>query len=252
MKEKLYTIPVSDAFRLNTECPLCHLQRKCEEQILDTLMNSAYMEPDCRIHTNALGFCSGHLQKLYDRQNRLGMALMLETHLQDVLSSLEGSCAHPERERKSSLFPFFKNSCGEKLASIVRNRTQSCAICRQVDETMERYVQTVLYLYKSSDVFRTSYAKSKGFCLPHFANLLSIADKQLYGKILDDFLLQSQTIELKALKRVEADLSWFTKKFDYRNQDKPWGTSRTAVERAANKLRGYTCDVNECSDTDGI
>ena len=99
MKEKLYTIPVSDAFRLNTECPLCHLQREYEEQILDTLMNSAYMEPDCRIHTNALGFCSGHLQKLYDRQNRLGMALMLETHLQDVLSSLEGSCAHPERKR---------------------------------------------------------------------------------------------------------------------------------------------------------
>ena len=39
--------------------------------------------------------------------------------------------------------------------------------------------------------------------------------------------------------RMEKDIEWFTLKFDYRNQDKPWGDSKDAVERTVNKLRGW-------------
>lgn len=38
---------------------------------------------------------------------------------------------------------------------------------------------------------------------------------------------------------MEKDIEWFTLKFDYRNQDKPWGDSKDAVERTVNKLRGW-------------
>ena len=43
-------------------------------------------------------------------------------------------------------------------------------------------------------------------------------------------------IELKNFERLEGELEWFTAKFDYRNQDKPWGNSRDAVKRSVNKL----------------
>ena len=33
-------------------------------------------------------------------------------------------------------------------------------------------------------------------------------------------------------------MEWFTLKFDYRNQDKPWGNSKNALERTVNRLRG--------------
>ena len=46
------------------------------------------------------------------------------------------------------------------------------------------------------------------------------------------------------MRRVEADLNWFTLKFDYRNRDKPWGSSRDAVERALIKLRGGVASVS--------
>ena len=41
------------------------------------------------------------------------------------------------------------------------------------------------------------------------------------------------------LARTEKDIEWFTLKFDYRNQDKPWGDAKDAVERTVNKLRGW-------------
>ena len=82
MKEKLYTLPVTDAFHLNTECPLCILRRDLEERYIDSLMNSEYMEPECRIRSNRLGFCASHNEMLCGRQNKLGMALMTHTHLQ--------------------------------------------------------------------------------------------------------------------------------------------------------------------------
>ena len=40
------------------------------------------------------------------------------------------------------------------------------------------------------------------------------------------------------LTQDEKDLEWFTLKFDYRNQQKPWGNSRDALERTVNRLRG--------------
>ena len=47
-----------------------------------------------------------------------------------------------------------------------------------------------------------------------------------------------KAVELPNLKRIEGELEWFTLKFDYRNDGKPWGNSKDAPERAINKLMG--------------
>ena len=48
----------------------------------------------------------------------------------------------------------------------------------------------------------------------------------------------ARRLELDNLRRVEGELEWFTLKFDYRNDGKPWGNSQDAPERAINKLMG--------------
>ena len=111
-------------------------------------------------------------------------------------------------------------------------------LCEQIDETLDRYLQTILYLYETNPSFQTEYRNSKGFCLPHFAALLETAEKKMIGKNKERFIQETSELEVRHLKRTEADLAWFIQKYDYRNQDKPWGTSRDAVERAARKLRG--------------
>ena len=68
--------------------------------------------------------------------------------------------------------------------------------------------------------------------------MLEEAPKHLHGRDLQEFIETVSKIEMDNLNRVEKDLEWFTLKFDYRNRDKPWGTSQDAVERSVNKMRG--------------
>ena len=62
--------------------------------------------------------------------------------------------------------------------------------------------------------------------------------KHLSGSLQLQFVEELIGLQKRNLARVEHDLEWFTLKFDYRNQDKPWGESRDAVERSINKLQG--------------
>ena len=44
MKYTLDTIPVLDAYKTGCECPLCKLRIQCEDQYVDTMLASAYMD----------------------------------------------------------------------------------------------------------------------------------------------------------------------------------------------------------------
>lgn len=45
------------------------------------------------------------------------------------------------------------------------------------------------------------------------------------------------------LHRLEEDISWLIDKFDYRNKDADWKTSKDALQRGMQKLRGgYPAD----------
>ena len=40
MKETLYTIPLTDAFLANDECPFCYIERNVEQYLLDLVLGS--------------------------------------------------------------------------------------------------------------------------------------------------------------------------------------------------------------------
>jgi hypothetical protein len=41
------------------------------------------------------------------------------------------------------------------------------------------------------------------------------------------------------MDRIQEDISWFIKKFDYRFENESWKNSKDAVERTVNKVRGW-------------
>ena len=104
MKYTLDTIPVLDAYKTGCECPLCKLRILCEDQYVDTMLASAYMEPEWRIKSNETGFCTRHYELMYNRRNRLGLALMTHTHMQEVIKSMESILAGGDGGSKKSLF----------------------------------------------------------------------------------------------------------------------------------------------------
>ena len=238
MKYTLDTIPVLDAYRTGCECPLCKMRIQSEDSYVDSMLGAAYMEPDCRVRTNEIGFCSRHFELMYDRRNRLGLALMTHTHMQEVIKSMEDILAGA-MPKGGFLASLSRSKGGEETAPAkIRVRIGGCVICDDLNNALNRYAYTIAQLYFSHTEFKQLFENSKGCCLPHLALGLEMAGKTLSAEQTKTFQKKVAEIELANLKRIEGELEWFTLKFDYRNTDKPWGNSKDAVERSINKLMG--------------
>lgn len=245
MKQHIDTIPVWEAFQADCECPLCRIRLKNEAMYVDNFLGASVMEPSTRVEVNQKGFCQKHFQMMFDSGNRLGLALMCHTYLKETMQKLDKD-AQAAREAAAgeagkSLFARMGGRKAEGVqgaADSAQEISTRCILCERLDATMERYLYTLIYMWKHESEFRAAFEQSKGFCLTHYAQLLTQAQKDLSGKELAQFVETLCTLQKQNFERIEKELEWFTLKFDYRNQGKPWGNSQDSVERTINKLRG--------------
>jgi hypothetical protein len=63
-------------------------------------------------------------------------------------------------------------------------------------------------------------------------------NKKSFKAFFDD----AQSIESEYVKTLEADVSWFCKKFDYRYDEEPWYNSKDSIPRAIKFLTGDSSD----------
>jgi hypothetical protein len=225
MRYHIDTIPVWDAYKQDSECPLCDLQAANEASYLDSFLGASVMEPAVRMEVNAKGFCGKHFARMLGMQNRLGLALMTHTHLQETLAHLPAPAP-----AKGGLFA--------KKAAPPQELGDTCVLCERLRDTMNRYLYTVLHLHKTDAEFRRVLEGGKGLCLPHYQQLSRMAGEEWGGEKGQAFQKMLHELQRRNMERVEKELEWFTLKFDYRNADKPWGESKDAPERAIWKLRG--------------
>ncbi len=233
MKLHIDTAPVWEAYRQDCECPLCLLYDQVETGSVEYFLGDSVMEPSQRIEVNEKGFCGHHFSLMFEAGNRLGLALMTHTHMKQVIAKLSGDTKEVEGTS------VFKRILGKKSADAPLQIGETCVMCERIRNNMERYIYTILYMYKHEKDFPSLLEKSKGMCLKHYEETMREAPNHLSGEVLQDFTKTLRNVELANLQRVADDLEWFTRKFDYRNSDKPWGNSRDAVERSINKLRGH-------------
>ncbi len=220
----LDTAPVLEKMREGGECPLCALKKESEAAYAEYFLGGSVMEVSARREVNEKGFCARHLRMLFDRNNRLGLALMESSHLKEVLSALKDRGGAKKRPR-------FKKAAPPAPEP-------GCALCDRLDAAMRRYALTVAALWDSEADFRPLITGGKGFCLPHYEMIRREAPGALSGKALAEFLEALDGAEVNSLERIVREVDWFCQKHDYRNADAPWGESRDSVERCMKKLRG--------------
>lgn len=158
MKEKIYTIPLIDAFKAGDECPFCFVERQLEQHTMDFVLGSgaSYMEDDVRAETD---------------------------------------------------------------------------------------LETFFDMYRKNPEFRELFKNSKGFCIPHFGDLVEAAETALSDKTKREFLDILLPMMEENMQRLCDDLDWFCDKFDYRNKDADWRTSKDALPRGMQKAAGgYPAD----------
>ncbi len=239
MQYHLDTIPVWEAMETPCGCVMCRLSQKTEQLEIERSLGGSVMEPASRIRVNERGICQKHHRQLYEQKNRLGHALLTDSHTKECLSKL--SKLTPAASGGSGLRGLFSGSSdspAQKLAEALEVMTGSCVICDALSQHMSRYLYTFLHLWKTDAKFKAAWDASQGVCLVHGAALLRQCPNHLSAAQQKEFAASLLMLVRNALEQEEKDLEWFTLKFDYRNQDKPWGNSKTALERTINRLRG--------------
>ncbi len=227
LKEKIYTIPVNDAFNSDCECPICSMRKKLEESAVEFTMGPSYMEDDIRAKTDEMGFCEKHMIQVYNKENRLGFALVMKTHLDKVISDIENISKEPVKSKG-----LFKKAEQPQVCDYINNLNSKCFVCEKIEGTFQRYIDTVLYLYKSDMDFKTKYENSKGFCTTHYGLLIDMAKDKLSGNVLNEFISTTNKLYLENMKRVRDDVEWFINKFDHKYADEPWKNAKDSLVRA--------------------
>lgn len=221
MREDITSIPVTEVFEPRDGCPICRMRDMLEERVVEYITGAAMMEPDVRMETNKLGFCLPHYQMMLKKRNRLGVALMLESRLEEV-----------EKQVFSGLPLLGKNA--QKQAKSASKTAQTCFVCKQVDWAMERMLATVCRLWESERDFRKLFEEQPALCLPHFTQLAEAAQAGMSKKAAPDFLKAASILCRSYFTELRGDVTHFCRMFDYRNsgEDADWGNSKDAVERA--------------------
>ncbi len=247
MKEKIYTIPVNEAFDKDCECPLCELEKQLEYEAVKYSLGAAMMEPDYRTESNEKGYCRRHFSQMFGAKNKLPLALVLDTHLtelrkktdklQKTAKSLESGKVGIFRKDKAA------RQAAEEISAMLAKTESECMICQKVNATMDRYIDVLLYMWDNDDEFKAKFDRSKGVCLHHFCMLADAAPKHLKGS-LGKFMGTLITKEAAELSRIQDDIHRFTLKFDYRNKDMEWGTAKDAPLRTIEKISGYITEYD--------
>ena len=198
MRESILTIPINEVFEPKRGCPICAMRNTVEDHICEYIMGAAMMEPDVRIETNKLGFCREHYNSLLKQNNRLSLALMLDTHLAELRSNIF--------DKKDSVFS--KGSKAKKSSEA----TETCFVCSKVNWGVNHMMDTLFNMW-NDEGFRKLYSEQEYVCLPHYNLLMNTAAQKL-----------------------KKDVHEFCNSFDYRNakalhnEDKEH--VRSSIERA--------------------
>ena len=254
MKEKIYTIPVNDAFSEDCECPICRLESDLENDSIAFMLSPALMEPDNRVATNQKGFCRRHFGMLYSKkENVLGVSLIIDTHIQHqmeefrklIKKSLKGIEADSNMSVAKNLAGSFGKSSSatskfiDDAMGFIDSLAEKCEVCERIDRIMDRYADVILWMYFIDQDFREKVKTGKGFCLPHYKLMLESSKKHLSPKKSAVFVNDMNEIMMKNMDRILDEIQWFSQKFDYRNKDASWKNSKDAVPRAIEKFVSY-------------
>jgi hypothetical protein len=237
MKQKIYEIPIWDAYNLeNCECPLCSIEKKSDDDFIEALFTEMVM--DVRLNPQLVkdyDFCHEHFEKLYRYPDKCGLAVLTNRILYSKRENLKLAASNKTETKKAS----FKGLFGKDKTVSEKVQGKQCLLCTRLDSTMDNYLETLISLWCKDQSFRDLYKASRGLCLKHFNTMLALSEENIKNESQKtEFKTVTLEIQEKNMARLQEELEWFISKFDYRFKEEPWKTSKDALIRTVQKLIG--------------
>ena len=215
MKERIYTIPLTEVVVPGAGCPFCLLAAKAEGALLRLYLEGMLVDVEWRGRVLRDWLCPRHLAGLQMEGRKLGGAIIVQALFQAALDELG-------HQNGPASLPAWGTSC---LA------------CQDIARAVCQHTEAYLHTWIAETDFRALAAKADPFCLPHLS-LLHREAGRLPARQRDPFRAELLRFEEASLRPLLAEVDWFIKKFDARFREAPWQGAEDAVERAAAILAG--------------
>lgn len=250
MKEKLYTIELTDALHAEEECLFCWLERKLEQENLEFVLGSSYMESDIREQTDQAGFCRHHTKMMFDYGNSLGNAWILKSRLEYLNQNLKQQMKTYGQEPGGGFLDRMRKNGGrmQGASAWIEQEESHCYVCTRMKGIYERMLDTFVHQLKHDAHFGEVLMNSRGFCIHHFKDIWNVCEEKLSKQEKDVWMPRLAELMSRNLDRVQEDINWLIEKYDYRNKDADWKQSKDALQRTMQKIAGgYPADpVFQC------
>lgn len=233
MKETICTIPINDIFMPKDGCPFCRMESILEEQYVKFITGDAMMVPDIRIETNKKGFCHRHFSQMYKQGQKLPNALILESHLQEMIDNF-----FPKK---------LKGKPDKKQLDAIKTELSSCYVCDRIAWDMKHFMSTIFVEWAKGEEFRKLYNEQPYICLKHYSFVMDCATSKggVPSKHLADFYTETASLTKNYLETLKSDITHFCSMFDYRSRGQEWGNSKDSIERSVQFLTGLDPDNKE-------
>jgi hypothetical protein len=205
-------------------CSVCDLLKRSERRYIDATLYEHVTDVRWRAEVRAArGFCALHTQHVLEvGRSALGVSLVAADILKTLRETLAATSGGGAVNRLRAALG------GNNPLAAALQPQQSCPICSYLADLGAVYVAALLDDL-ATDAGRAAYSRSVGLCLPH---LLEAARRGGPG-------LQPLTSHQALVwERLEAELTEFARKSDYRFSDEVIEAERDAWRRALLLLAG--------------
>jgi len=234
-KYQLETIPVWDALGRDSECLLCDLEAESERRNTEFFLGPSVMAPEMRVQLNRHGFCPRHLHMLGSGTGKLGYALALATHVEELRGWFEkqarGLSLRGNRRRSEMRT--------EEFVTALDGREQDCLMCDRIRHNLDNYAYTMTKLFATNDEFRHAFGSSRGVCLHHLPLVLRLGVEQLGQSELAAWQEVLLRLTNSSLERLGEELEQFTWQFDATSSRSTPDSAQDSVPRTVMKLAGF-------------
>lgn len=211
-------------------CAVCNLLQTETSRLLDSILyeytTDSGIQADFR---DSRGLCDEHGHQLAQMGNALGIAVLYEHPLNEVLRILRRSAPGGSSQQRlmNRLFPQNPN-----VAIIdALTPTKPCIACKMQSGNEARYVK-ILSDFVDDERMTGAFRASDGLCLPHFTQVL----QNTYDASRSRLLIAVQS---EIWTRLRDELREFMRKNDYQHADEAiTATEGTSWRRAVARLAG--------------
>lgn len=236
VKYHLETIPVWDALNRGSECLLCELESESERRNTEFFLGSSVMAPEMRVELNKHGFCPRHFHMLEAGTGKLGYALALATHTDDLLKRISG---HGRKLIAAGNRRPAASRAAADLIGMLQAQDADCLMCDRIQNNLVNYAYTIVKLFQTDEEFREALKHSRGVCLHHLPLVLRLGVDQLKPGELTQWHETVVKLVQDSLSRLGEELEQFTWQFDCTTDQQTPDTAQDAVSRTVMKLAGY-------------